>query len=271
MGTGGATMAARVNFLGIEIDNMRCDEALDRIETMLSDGGKQKVFFVNAHCINTACTDAQYRLELRNADLVLPDGSGLLIGSRILKRPILENLNGTDLLPKVCVFAAEKGLGIYLLGGKDGIADAAAEQLAKDYRGIRIVGRHHGYFSEEESSVVIQDINRANPDILLVAMGVPLQEKWAAKHIDELNVRVCFAVGGLLDFMSQRVPRAPLWVRSIGMEWAWRLLQEPKRLWRRYLIGNLMFMGRVLGIMPVPRVQEDLQGTEWSLEDRLST
>lgn len=263
-------MSVKVNFLGVEIDNMRCEEALDRIQAMLVNGGRQKVFFVNAHCINTACSDAQYRADLRNADLVLPDGSGLLIGSRILKRPILENLNGTDLLPKICKLAARNSLGLYLLGGKNGVAEAAAERLIEMYPGIRVVGKHHGYFSEDESHDIVRDINNARPDILLVAMGVPLQEKWAARHIDDLDVKVCFAVGGLLDFMSERVSRAPSWLRRIGMEWMWRLWQEPRRLWKRYLIGNFVFMGRVLGIMPVPRVQDDLTAKEWALKDRLS-
>ena len=264
-------MASRVNFLGVVIDNMRCDEALVRIEDMLSNGERNKVFFVNAHCINTAYSDAQYRLELKEADLVLPDGSGLLIGSRILRRPIVENLNGTDLLPKVCVFAAKRGLKFYLLGGKEGVAKAAADRLEGTYPGLKVVGMHHGYFQEDDSTLIIDEINRAKPDILLVALGVPLQEKWAAKHMNELDVRVCFGVGGLLDFLSQRIPRAPIWVRAVGMEWLWRFLQEPRRLWKRYLIGNLVFMGRVFGGVPRIFLRHERQSTEWKLNDHIST
>jgi len=237
--------AERVSLLGLNIHNLTYEQTMNAIHTLIQKRRKSMVCFVNAHCVNVACRDEEYRCSLRSAEMVLPDGSGVLIGSRILHTPIRENLNGTDLIPKLCAAAAKDGCTVFLLGGKAGVAEAAAANLEITYPGLRIVGTHHGYFRDGDAGAIIEIINQAKPDILLVALGVPLQEKWIAANRSRLDVGICFAVGGLFDFLSCRIPRAPLWLRKSGLEWSFRLLMEPRRMWKRYLIGNSLFLARI--------------------------
>jgi exopolysaccharide biosynthesis WecB/TagA/CpsF family protein len=202
--------------------------------------------FVNAHCLNTACTHAAYRRVLEQSTLLLPDGSGVKLAFRLQGRQLIENLNGTDLFPHLCAAAAQHGLSIYLLGAEPGIAARVGDNMVRRYPQLRIAGSRDGFFSDEQNEAVIDEINRSGADILLVAMGVPRQELWLAQHLDRLQSTINMGVGGLFDFYSERISRAPLWLRRMGMEWTWRLLQEPGRMWRRYLLGNPVFVLRAL-------------------------
>ena len=157
-----------------------------------------------------------------------------------------ENLNGTDLLPYLCSLAVRKGYSLYLLGAKEGVAEAMQENLESLYPGLKIAGTHHGYFDfDAEYESVIAHINESGADILLVAFGAPLQEKFIRNYRNILEPRLLMGVGGLFDFYSNQMPRAPLWMRQIGIEWVYRLFQEPKRMWKRYIIGNPLFLYRV--------------------------
>lgn len=255
-------MAIQVSFLGLGIDEMTPAEAVATIRARWQARAKSRVFFVNAHCFNVASADAAYREALSMAEFVLVDGSGMLLASRLLGLPIQNNLNGTDLVPALCETAAAEGRSIFLLGARHGVAQTAAERLADRYPGLRIAGVQHGYFAPEDSAQIIEQINAAKPDILLVAMGVPLQEQWLTDHFAELDVPVCLAVGALLDFLSHSVRRAPLIFRKLGIEWLYRLYLEPRRLWRRYVVGNVTFLSHVLlnlvwseATLPVTREQ----------------
>lgn len=239
-------MAISTSFLGIRIDEMDTQEAIEQVRAEWTTGRKQRVYFVNAHCVNGACRDERYRQALAQGELVLADGSGVLSGARLLGLPIRHNLNGTDLGPKLCEQAAQEGRSVFLLGGEPGVAEQAAAQLVMCYPGLQIVGIQHGFFSAEEEVGVIAQINAARPDLLFVAMGVPRQELWITQHWAELDVGTALAVGALFDFLAERFKRAPAWIRRLGLEWIVRLIQEPGRLWKRYLIGNLMFERRVL-------------------------
>lgn len=241
-------MASRVSFLGLGVDEMTTAEATDMVRGYWQTGEKARVFFVNAHCINTAAANQEYRDALAMAEQVLADGSGVLLGSKLLNAPITHNLNGTDLVPHLCSVAAEEGRSVFLLGAHPGIACLAARKLRERHPNLRIVGVQHGYFPPEETDAVIARINAAQPDMLLVAFGVPGQEVWVTSHFAELDAGVIFAVGALFDFMSETVPRAPRFFRQIGMEWFYRLCREPKRLWRRYLIGNVTFLSRIFAV-----------------------
>ena len=241
-------MSVRASLFGLSVDEMSQTEAVETIQGIWRRGAKSRVFFVNAHCLNTASNCAEYRESLRRAEFLLPDGSGVLLASRMLHLPIRHNLNGTDLTPLLLKAAEEDGCSVFLLGARPGIADLAAASLRQRYPGLRIVGAQHGYFLPEETPAIIRRINAAQPDILLVAMGVPTQELWITQHYNELQVPVNLAVGALFDFLSNSVPRAPLVVRKVGMEWAFRLVCEPRRLWKRYLVGNFSFLFRVMAM-----------------------
>ena len=234
-----------LNFFGIEIVNTTMDEAIDWIVNRIRDNAISFVAFVNPDCLNIAYTHEKYRQVLTKAERVLPDGIGINIGCRMMDVSLMANVNGTDLFPRLCERAETEGLSLYLLGGKPGVAAAVSSNMRDRFPRLKLAGARDGYFSPEETEAVIEEINHSNADLLLVAFGAPKQELWLANHHDQLKPCVRLGVGGLFDFYSGKMPRAPLWMREIGLEWTWRLLHEPGRLWRRYLIGNPLFLYRV--------------------------
>lgn len=205
-----------------------------------------QVSFVNAHCINVAAKDRAYRDALQGCDYRLPDGSGLRLAAALAGCGFGENLNGTDLFPLICEEASLCGVSIFLLGGKPGVAADAAAEMQRRYPGLRVAGTHDGYFAQHETGQVIDQINASGADMLFVGFGVPLQECWLADHGVTIAAPVQLAVGGLFDYYSGRIPRAPRLVRAAGCEWIWRLAQEPRRLAGRYLLGNAAFVVRAL-------------------------
>lgn len=227
--------------LGVPCDNETMEEALERLDELAR---KRSGFaaFINAHCLNVAVSDPEYRAVLNRADAVWPDGSGVRLAGRILRFPVPENVNGTDMFPLI----AAKPYRIYMLGAAPGVAELAMKKARERFPSAHFVGASHGYFADAAAErAAIERINAADPDILLVAMGVPRQELWIDRHRGELRCGVALAVGGLLDFVSERIPRAPAWMRRCGIEWCYRLYQEPVRLFRRYIIGNPLFVLRV--------------------------
>lgn len=239
--------SASVNLFGIEFQNWTMQKAVENvIEESMERNGKT-VFFVNPDCLNKIFTDKKYFQVLNQSALVFPDGIGVHIGCKILRTPLRENVNGTDMFPFICQQAEKKGLSMFLLGGKEGIAIAMADRLKQTYPSLKIVGTMHGYFDHEKvSPQVVEMINKVRPNLLFVAFGAPVQEKWLARYGDSLQAGVMVGVGGLFDFYSGSTRRAPRWMREIGMEWSYRLLQEPGRMWKRYIIGNPLFLCRVI-------------------------
>jgi exopolysaccharide biosynthesis WecB/TagA/CpsF family protein len=176
---------------------------------------------------------------------VYPDGIGVRLAAQMFGNGVEENINGTDLFPLLCQRLAGTSHGIFLLGAREGLAEKVAENMTERYPGITFAGCQHGYFTAENEDEVINQINASGASILLVALGAPQQELWLARNRDRLNVSVMMGVGGLFDYYSGRIERAPVWIREIGLEWFWRLLQEPGRMWQRYVIGNPLFLYRV--------------------------
>jgi N-acetylglucosaminyldiphosphoundecaprenol N-acetyl-beta-D-mannosaminyltransferase len=230
--------------------------AVDRVLALASDGGSHHVAFVNAFCANVAYEDAEYRDVLAAADVVFPDGVGVAIAARMLGRRISENVNGTDMFPALLGALRGTGLRLFLLGAAPGVAERVADWIRSAYPGVEVAGCRHGYFAQEEEPTVVRAIADARTDLLLVGFGVPKQETWIRRNLRATGAKVAIGVGGLFDFYSGRIPRAPRWVRAASMEWAFRLVQEPRRLWRRYLIGNPLFLYRVarqcLALAPDP-------------------
>ncbi|MFM8332826.1 MAG: WecB/TagA/CpsF family glycosyltransferase [Candidatus Methylumidiphilus sp.] len=234
-----------LHLLGVNITNTTMDEALDWIVARARAGEASLTAFVNPDCLNIAYRLPPYRAVLAQAARVLPDGIGINLGCRILGVALKANVNGTDLFPRLCDRAAQEGLSLFLLGARPGVAEAAAQNMLSRYPGLVFAGVRDGYFQPEETDAVLAEINASGADILLVAFGAPKQELWLAEHHEQLRPAVRLGVGGLFDFYSGRIRRAPLWMREIGLEWTWRLLQEPGRMWRRYVIGNPLFLYRV--------------------------
>lgn len=243
---GGASVAPpKISFLGVNIDNLTMAEASTRIISMAQSGIVSQVCFVNADCVNIAFNDSQYKQTLASSQLVLADGIGVRIAGSILNQNVRENINGTDMLPFLCAAAEQAGRSLYLLGGRPGVPEGTADWITQRYPHLRIAGCRHGYFSAEEEPTIFEEIKTSGADILLVAFGAPRQEKWIASHKNQLGAKVCIGVGGLLDFYSGRIPRAPVWIRELGMEWFYRFWQEPRRMWRRYFLGNAVFLYRL--------------------------
>ena len=245
-GEGVSAAPDQIDFLGIRIDNLTMDEAVHTILTRAEGPEASQLSFVNADCVNISYRDADYRNILRNSSVVLADGIGVKLAGRILNTNIRQNVNGTDLFPRLCAELEQKQLGLFLLGGKPGVAADVAAWIHKNYPLVRVAGHRHGFFTPEETPDVLAQIRQSGANILLVAFGAPRQEKWIANHLNEVGAKVAMGVGGLFDFYSGRIARAPQWVREIGMEWFYRFMQEPRRMWRRYFVGNAVFLTRVV-------------------------
>ena len=233
------------NILGVAVACFGWDAGIDHLARLLAERRFTKVSFLNAHNANIACEDEVFARALGEF-LVLPDGIGVDIASRMLYgEPFPANLNGTDFVPAL-LQATARPLTIALLGARRVNAEAAAAKLAALAPQHRFVVVHDGFFTPEEEVGIVSNIHELRPDILLVAMGVPRQELWIARNIGPSDCTLPIAVGALLDFLSGAVPRAPLFLRKLRMEWVFRLAIEPARLWRRYVVGNPVFLARVL-------------------------
>ncbi len=235
----------RVDILGIEIDNLSSSELLQRVDDFIADGNPHQIVYINIDTANRSVKDPSYRRIVKSADLVYADGMGVVLASRLFSTPLKERVNAGDFLPDMCARAAEKGHRIYLLGGEEGVAEKVKQNLTERYPNLCIVGAQSGYFPDERSESVVREIHEARPDILLVGMGSPKQEKWIHRNLERLGVPVAWGVGALFDYYSGRIRRAPIWMREWGLEWMHRLTKEPRRLWQRYLVGNVVFSLRI--------------------------
>jgi len=234
-----------VAILGVRFARLRREEALATLEGSFERRAALKIYIANAHTVNLAYSDLLFRDVLNSADLMLNDGTGVQMAGRLAGKPFRDNLVGTDLVPQLCERATQRGVGVYLLGGEPGVAERAAKELCRMAPGLRVRGARHGYFTEEEEAQIAHEINQAGAGILLVAFGNPLQENWIHRNAPRLQCDLCIGVGGLFDHLSGRLRRAPSWMRRIGIEWVHILLNQPHK-WRRYLLGNPLFLFRIL-------------------------
>ncbi|MEO8617142.1 MAG: WecB/TagA/CpsF family glycosyltransferase [Luteolibacter sp.] len=253
-----------MKILNVQYSNLTVPEVLVRIFDFLKKGERGRVCFLNFECLRQATSNETYRHTLDSADLVLSDGVGLKLTTRLFGGGMRDNCNGTDLSPLIIEKAVEFGYKIFLLGGGERVAEMAAENLRHRMPGIKIVGTYHGYFDDDEQ--VINKINDSGTDILFVGMGVPKQEIWIARNQQHFRPLVCLGVGALLDYLSGVIPRAPRWMRRCGLEWLWRIFFDPKRLIRRYLIDGTCFAAFLI----YSRVRYGLSGTSGPLRARSS-
>ena len=245
-GEGVATAPDLVTILGIPINNVTMSETIETIMEWLNGDDRSQICFVNADCANIAYRNKAYLEVLRTVRFSLADGIGLKLAGKLLAREIKQNVNGTDLFPLLCKALSGTGKGLFLLGAQPEVPEGVKDWIKKNYPGVIVSGCHHGYFSPEEEPEVINQIAKSDADLLLVAFGAPRQDIWINDHLMETGVRVAMGVGGLFDFYSGRTARAPMWMREMGMEWIYRFIQEPGRLWKRYFVGNAVFLYRVI-------------------------
>jgi N-acetylglucosaminyldiphosphoundecaprenol N-acetyl-beta-D-mannosaminyltransferase len=240
------------------IDAVTFDDALRRIAALVESGAGGAVFTPNVDHVMTAETNPEFRSAYRAADLALADGRPLIWASRVLGLTLPEKVSGSDLILPLARIAGERGWRVYLLGGEPGVAAAAGERLRAEY-GVNIVGVDdaivridHG---DEERRAITNRIAAARAQLLLVALGAPKQELWITQVRAELGPAVAIGVGASLDFVAGRVRRAPRWMSDVGLEWTYRLMQEPRRLWRRYLLRGPLFLLIVFRARRVRRAQ----------------
>lgn len=245
----GGIAGRRVRVLGVGFLDWFMAEALERLTAELkrSSGPARSVYFVNAATLNLASEDAGYREVLNAGDYVFGDGTGARMGARLLHGVRLrDNVNGTDLTPRLFASNAGQGLRYFLLGATAEAIAKAAPEAQRLFPGWELAGYHHGYLKDPAvNQAAIAQINAARPHLLLVGMGNPLQENWIHAHRDRLAVRLVMGTGGLFTYWSGDLRRAPVWMRRLGYEWAHILLSQPHKA-RRYILGNPLFLARVL-------------------------
>ncbi|MFT8872894.1 MAG: WecB/TagA/CpsF family glycosyltransferase [Sporolactobacillus sp.] len=224
----------------LAINTYTCHEQpLQELTKRLQTHCRTTLFFLNDHAFNLAQDDAAYRRILNAADLLLNDGVGIKIGARLFGIRLEENLNGTDFIPLFLRLCLAQGRRVYLLGAKADAVAAAARRLSNQFAPELIAGFHHGYFRDVKEMVA--EINASGADVLIVGMGMPLQEKFIAAQHETLKPAVCIAAGGFIDFASGLKRRAPKIMRQLNLEWLFRMMLEPRRMWRRNVIGHVRF------------------------------
>lgn len=236
----------RVALFGITIDNVTAAEAVEAVRRLLDSGkGQYYVVTPNVDHIVRLDRDPAFRRAYAGASLVLADGMPLVWASRVLGRPIRRRVTGADLLPQVCAMAAAGGRSLFLLGGREGVAELAARNLEARFPGLRIAGAYGPPMGFErdpaEHRRIAERVNRARPDVLAIGLGAPKQELWIAAHRRSLDFGVALCIGAGIDFAAGTLSRAPRWMRETGVEWLWRLMREPRRLWKRYLVEDMAF------------------------------
>lgn len=237
-------MYKAIDFLGIKVSAITKEEVVDKILEFAFSDRHRIITYIDAHCVNISFADPEYREILKQTDLVCAGGKGVVWASKLFTHLLPERVNSLDFFDRLVEGLIEKKVKIYLLGGRQDVVKKTEEILKE--RGIGVIGSRSGFFDRNEETEIIQEINALRPDILIVGMGVPKQEKWIYGHLDELNTNLAWAVGAAFDYLSGYRKRAPRWMINWGVEWLYRLCQEPKKLWKRYLFGNPLFIYRVL-------------------------
>ncbi|MEW6209285.1 MAG: WecB/TagA/CpsF family glycosyltransferase, partial [Acidobacteriota bacterium] len=228
--------------VGIEVDNLSEDETLDRIERLISGGGSHYMAVVNASKVVTASRDPQLKRALAKADLVTADGMSVVWAARLVGRRLKERVTGIDIFERLIERAAARGWSVYFLGARENAVEALVEKLRARHPRLRVAGYRNGYFDRSESDSIAGAIKRSSADLLFVGLGSPAQEKWIEENLEKTGAKFALGVGGSFDHVSGLIPRAPRWMQRAGLEWLHRLAREPKRLWRRYLVGNTLFL-----------------------------
>lgn len=231
----------RVDILSIPVDCVTMDQAVEWADSRMQLSEPKTVIAVNPEKIMKAQTDPELQQFLRAAGLLIPDGIGVVLATRLLGLGYAERVPGAELMPRLCALASEKGYSVFLFGASPEVNERAAAKLQKDFPALTIAGTQHGYVQPVEMPAVLDRINTAAPDFLFIALGSPKQELWMSTYLPHLRVKVCQGVGGTFDVLAGRVKRAPRLFRAIHLEWLYRLLSQPSRLLRQTALPLFAF------------------------------
>ena len=221
-------MPEKIDIHGVMIDNVTMEEALDKVLSMLEGQTPQKIFTPNSEIIMQATRDPELRDILNSAELIVPDGAGVILASRIMKNELKEKVSGIDLVRQIFANTKKRPASFFILGGKP-VAEKASVNIVYDYPKAKIKGYRNGYFDESEVPEIIKQINESRAEILLVGLGAPKQEKWIHRYANELNCKILMGIGGSIDVFAGTAKLAPEFMRRAGLEWLYRLIKEPKR------------------------------------------
>ncbi len=250
---------AGIRLLAEGLGRYQMAEVVELVGKALTSGHRGYIVTPNADHVVRYQRDPAFREAVDGAWLRLADGMPVVWASRLVGNPLPERVAGSDLLPELCRLAAEQGYSVFFLGGRAGVAPRAAEALRSRHRGLKVAGTYtpvEGFGEDpDDQEAAVEAVNRVSPDILFVGVGSPAQELWVHRNWDRLRVRVAVCCGAALDYAAGAKPRAPRWMRRAGLEWLWRLMHEPRRLWRRYLVDDLAFFGLVLRAVWAKRVR----------------
>lgn len=235
-------MTKSVLVCGIPVVNLTENEAVGLIDQMITKGGSHYAAVVNAAKLVAANRDENLKQVLLDADMVTADGMSVVWASRLLGQPLKQRVTGIDLFERLVERAVRRGWSVYFLGAREESVLGTIERFKSRHAALKVAGSHNGYFAASESNAVAETIKQSGADLLFVAMGSPAQEKWIASHLATSGVRFALGVGGSFDHVSGLAVRAPEWMQRSGLEWLYRLLREPRRMWRRYLVGNTTFV-----------------------------
>ena len=236
----------RAKIVGIEVDNLSEAETLERVQRLIADGGHHYAAVVNAAKVSLARRDSELMRILKCADLVTADGMSVVWASRMLGSRLKGRVTGIDLMCTIVKQAERLGQSVYFLGAHEESVRGTVEYFAASCPRLLVAGYHDGYFASDDSATVANAIRESGADILFVAMCSPAQEIWIDANLKASGAHFALGVGGSFDHISGLVKRAPLWMQRAGLEWVFRLASEPRRLWRRYLVGNSVFLWLVL-------------------------
>jgi N-acetylglucosaminyldiphosphoundecaprenol N-acetyl-beta-D-mannosaminyltransferase len=232
----------KMELFGCPVDSLNLDQTIGRIESIIKRREPRRHSALNAAKIVRMRKDQRLRQIVAASDMVSADGQSVVWASRLLGKPLPERVAGIDLMQKLLSLAQDRGYGVYLLGATEEVLLKLRERLGREYPGLKLVGCRNGYFSGRDEERIVLEINAAGPDILFVGMSTPKKEYFLGKYQAKLRVPFSMGVGGSFDVLSGKSKRAPQVMRRMGLEWFYRFVQEPSRLWRRYLVTNLLFL-----------------------------
>ncbi len=230
----------KIDILGVEFDNINMQEAIEKCNNFLDSGKLNYIVTPNPEIVMVAKEDEEFKKILNEANLVIPDGIGIIIASKILNKPLKQRLPGFELICNLFE-NSKKEKRVYLLGSKPGVCELAKENIEKKYN-VKVVGLHDGYFKEDEEISIIEDINESGANILLAGMGMKKQEKLICKYKDNLNVNIAIGCGGTIDVFSGTVKRAPKLFQKLGLEWLYRLIKQPSRFKRMLVLPKFLLI-----------------------------
>lgn len=231
----------RLDILGVPVDVVNMSQAVDFVDHIIKTNDKAEIIAVNPEKVIKANSDSVLKARLISAKLLIADGIGVVLAARILRNVKMERVPGSELMPEICNLSMKKGYKIFLYGAKSEVVHRAADVLRSRYWGLNIVGIQDGYLAESDETKLINEINISGAHILFLALGSPKQEMWIDKNMSRLNINICQGVGGTFDVIAGNVRRAPLFFRRIHLEWFYRLISNPKRLFRQTALPVFVF------------------------------